>query len=112
MSAENPAVPLSSIADGDDIYDALTGSGSTGSGVKVTRKTALGLSAVWRGVNLIAGDVGRHSFRVYRYDGAGLTPDPAHQAALVMRRPNEYMTPFTFRQTIQAHALLSDNGYA
>lgn len=111
MSVENPAVPLSSLADGDDTYDALTG-GSTAAGVKVTRKTALGLSAVWRGVNLIAGDVGRHSFRAYRYDGAGLTPDPLHRAARVMRRPNDYMTPFTFRQTLQAHALLSGNGYA
>lgn len=112
MSVENPAVPLSSLADGDDTYDALTGGSYTGSGAKVNRRTALGLSAVWRGVNLISGDVGRHSFRVYQYDGAGLTPDRAHQAALVMRRPNEYMTPFTFRQTLQAHALLSGNGYA
>lgn len=111
MSAENPAVPLSSIADGDDMFDTLTG-GKTASGARVNRKTALGLSAVWRGVNLIAGDVGRHPFRVYRYDGAGLVADPRHQAARVMRRPNDYMTPFTFRQTLQAHALLSGNGYA
>jgi phage portal protein BeeE len=39
-------------------------------------------------------------------------PDPQHQAARVMRRPNDYMTPFTFRQTLQAHALLYGNGYA
>jgi hypothetical protein len=25
MSVENPAVPLSSIADGDELYDSLTG---------------------------------------------------------------------------------------
>lgn len=110
-SAENPAVPLSSLADGDT-YDALTGGGSTSSGVKVTRDKTLGLSAIWRGVNLIAGDVGRHAFRVYQYDGAGMVPDRAHQAALVMRRPNDMMTPFTFRQTLQAHALLDGNGYS
>ena len=112
MSVENPAVPLSSLAEGDDTYDSLTGGPAGSSGVKVNRRTALGLSAVWRGVNLIAGDVGRHSFRVYRYDGAGLVADPLHRAARVMRRPNDYMTPFTFRQTLQAHALLSGNGYA
>lgn len=111
MSAENPAVPLSSLADGD-IYDALTGGGESASGVRVTRNKALGLSAIWRGVNLIAGDVGRHPFRVYRYDGVGMVPDTRHQAALVMRRPNDMMTPFTFRQTLQAHALLDGNGYA
>lgn len=112
-SAENPAVPLSSLVDEEsDTYQALAGGGYNASGVKINRTRALGLSAVWRGVNLIAGDVGRHSFRVYAYDGDGLTPDPAHRAVRVMRRPNEYMTPFTFRQTLQAHALLSGNGYA
>lgn len=111
MSVENPAVPLSTLADGDT-YDALTG-GDSAVGVKVNRNRALGHSAIWRGVNLIAGDVGRHTFRVYRYaPGGGLTDDPRHQAARVMRRPNDYMTPFTFRQTLQAHALLKGNGYA
>lgn len=111
MSAENPAVPLSSLADGDDVWDALT-EGNTRSGAKVTRKRTLGLSAVWRAVNLIANDLGRHTFRVYRYEGDGLADDPRHQAARVMRKPNDYMTPFTFRQILQAHALLSGNGYA
>ncbi len=94
------------------MFDTLTGSDG-GSGVRVNRKRALGHAAIWRGVNLIAGDVGRHPFRVYKYVGnSGLADDPRHQAALVMRRPNDYMTPFTFRQTLQAHALLQGNGYA
>lgn len=114
MSAENPKVPLSSIADGDEMYDVLTGGGSSASGVKVTHKRALGLSAVWRGVNLIAGDVGRYAFGVYRWDRVAdvKTLEPQHPAARVWRRPNDYMTPFTFRQTLQAHALLYGNGYA
>jgi HK97 family phage portal protein len=113
VSLENPAVPLSAIDEDDPLYDALTGgAGRSASGVRVTRGRALGLSAVWRGVNLIAGDVGRHAFRVYRYEGDGLVTDPRHQAALVMRKPNDYMTPFTFRQTLQSHALLDGNGYA
>jgi hypothetical protein len=37
--------------------------------VKVTPLKALGLSAVWRGVNLIANGVGRYPFGVYRYVG-------------------------------------------
>jgi hypothetical protein len=113
VSLENPAVPLSAIDEDDPLYDALTGgAGRSASGVRVTRGRALGLSAVWRGVNLIAGDVGRHAFRVYRYEGDGLIADARHQAALVMRKPNDYMTPFTFRQTLQSHALLDGNGYA
>ena len=30
----------------------------------------------------------------------------------MLRRPNDYMIPFTLRQTLQAHALLDGNGYA
>lgn len=115
MSAENPQVPLSSIADGDDLYDALTGAVNSHAGVRVTPLRALGLSAVWRGVNLIAGDLGRHHFGVYRYlpgSDTAKTPDPLHPAARVVRKPNEWMTPFTFRQTLQAHALLHGNGFA
>lgn len=112
-SAENPAVPLSSIAEGDGVYEALTGGGDGGSGVRVNHKRALGHSAIWRGVSLIAGSVGRHDFRVYRYvEGGGLVEDSQHQAARVMRRPTASMTRFTFRQTLQAHALLHGNGYA
>ena len=115
MSIENPAVPLSSIVDDDANYDALTGGERASSGVKVTAMKALGLSAVWRGVNLIAGDVGRHYFGVYKYLPGGATakePDRFHPASRLMRRPNDYMTPFTFRQTLQAHAMLHGNGYA
>ena len=113
MSAENPAVPLSAIVDGEELYDALTGgAGHAMSGVRVNRKKALGYSAIWRGVNLIAGAVGRLPFGVKRKLGKGTVPDSQHQAARVMRRPNDYMTPFTFRQVMQAHALLDGNGYA
>jgi HK97 family phage portal protein len=110
MSAENPEKPLSQ-AD-DDILEWM-GSTKTASGVRVSRRKALGYSAVWRAVNLIAGDVGRLPHKVYRRKGTGKEPDPTHPAyRLVNRKPNSYMTTFTFRQTVQAHALLNGNGYA
>lgn len=115
MSIENPAVPLSSIVEDDAMYDTLTGGEHSHGGVKVSARKALGLSSVWRGVNLISGDIGRYPFTLYRYmPGTGLAkqPDILHPAARVMRRPNDYMTPFTFRETLQAHALLYGNGYA
>jgi HK97 family phage portal protein len=109
--AENPAIPLAAIGEGDGMYDILCGPPTT-SGTRVSRHKVLGLSAVWKGVNLISGDVGRHPFRVYKQVGSGFEVDRNHQAARVMRKPNDYMTPFTFRQTLTAHALLSGNGYA
>lgn len=116
MSAENPAVPLSSIADGDELFDALTGGGPSAAGVRVNRKRALGLATVWRAVGLIAGDVARLPFRVYRQvNTGGKTIDPKHAADRLIaprRKPCPEMGTFVFRQTIQAHALLTGNGYA
>lgn len=107
MSAENPAVPLSQA-----LFDEADG-GPTSAGVRVTRKRALGYSAVWRAVNLIAGDVGRLPVFVLRRDGAGKLLDKQHPAyRLLRRKPNPFMTAFTFRQTLQAHALTEGNGYA
>lgn len=113
MSLENPAVPLSAITQGDEIYEALMGEATvTASKVRVTRNKALGYSAIWRGVNLISGDVGRLPFWVYRRNKPGKEADNGHGSVRVLRRPNDFMTPFTFRQTLQAHALLDGNGYA
>jgi HK97 family phage portal protein len=108
-SIENPAVPLSAAAIDEDY--GLTDSHSV-TGVKVSRNRVLGYSAVWRAVNLIAGDVGRLPVGVFRRGDDGRKPDGGHPAAKVLRRPNEYMTPVVFRRTIQAHALLDGNGYA
>lgn len=107
-SIENPAVPLSAVFDEEGDY-----LGTTAAGNRVTRKRALGYSAVWRGVNLIAGDVGRLPLRVFKRVGAGKEVDTTHPAySLLRRKPNPYMTAFTFKQTVQAHALLEGNGYA
>lgn len=107
-SIENPSVPLSQAT-----AEMFSGEVATTSGVRVGRRRALGYSAVWRAVNLIAGDVGRLRVYVLRNDGAGKGPDKSHPAyRLLRRKPNPHMTAFTFRQTLQAHALTEGNGYA
>jgi HK97 family phage portal protein len=112
-TGENPAYPLSSIFEGSDVWDGLTGGESSAAGVRVNPRRALGYSALWRGVNLIAGAVGRLPMSVYKRVGKGKAIDTAHPAhRLLRRKPNPYMTAYTFRQTLQAHALLRGNGYA
>lgn len=107
---ESPSVPLG--WDSDELFEAVGGSRSV-SGVRVTHKKALGYPAVWRAVNLIAGDVGKLPLQVVKVSGKNKEPDPAHPAyRLVRRKPNEYMTAFVFKQTLQAHALTHGNGYA
>jgi HK97 family phage portal protein len=110
-SAENPAVPLSSASFDDDFWEAM-GAGRTTSGVRVTRTKALGYSAVWRAVSLISNKLGALPFKVFRAVGQGKEIDRKHPAyPLLFRRPNEYMGPMIFKQTLQSHALLRGNGY-
>lgn len=110
-SAENPAVPLSQ-ALFDDADNGLFGP-KTASGVRVTRRKALGYSAVWRAVNLISRKLGSMPLKVYNRSAGGKRVDAAHPAhRLLHRRPNEHMTPVIFKQTLQSHALLRGNGYA
>lgn len=87
--------------------------GVTTSGVRVTRRKALGYAGVWRAVTLIANSVGRLPVQVMKRVGEGKEPDRRHQAyRLLRKKPNQYMTAFTFKQALMSHALLDGNGYA
>ena len=107
-SLENPAVSLTS----DEAFEA-GGSSKSAAGVRVSRNRALGYPAVWRAVSLISGDVGKLSLMVYKQSGKNKEPDPAHPAyRLLLRKPNDAMTAFTFKQTLMLHVLIHGNGYA
>ncbi len=108
-SLENPSTPLSSVA----AYDYLVGRRSS-AGIAVNRETVLGYPAVWRCVSLISDKVGRLPLCVYRKgkDG-GRTPDTQHAAwRLLMRQPSSLYTPFVFRKSMMASALITGNAYA
>lgn len=109
-SLERPSVPLSSGA--DELYEAF-GAGRTNAGVTVNRATALRHPALWRGVNLISRDVGKLPLVVYQRDGGGKIRATSHAAhRLLDRKPNPWMTPSIFKQTLTAHALLQGGGFA
>ena len=107
---ESPDVPLTS----DNIIRYLGGSNGSQSGVNVTRQTALGYPPLWRGINLIAKDVGNLPVDVYRRGGAGgRERDVNHAANRVLKRnPAPNVTCSQFKTTLTAHALLEGNGYA
>ena len=76
-------------------------------GVQVDYDKALSYAPLWRGVNLISRDLGKLPLLVYGRTGDGkerATEHPAYR--LLRRKPNTEMVSFTFRQTLQAHALL------
>jgi HK97 family phage portal protein len=111
-SLENPNVPLN-VADPDDFTLEAFGAGRSQSGVRVNRKRALGYPAVWRAVSLISGDVAKLPLAVYTQHGRNREPAKDHPAyRLLLRKPNDAMTAFVFKQTLLAHVLLNGNGYA
>lgn len=91
------------------------GGGKSQSGVVVSKRQAIGYSNVWRAVSLIAGDVAKVPLMVYRRtnDGRGKTRANEHPAYRLMRwRPNSEQNALSFREQVQADALIHGNGYA
>lgn len=89
------------------------GAAQSAAGVSVNTQSALGYSPFWRGVNLIAKDVGKLPLHMDKRDGKGWTHAVDHPGYNLLRhKPNEYMTAMVFRQTLQGQALTVGNGYA
>lgn len=111
-SLENPNLPLNDA----NVWSDVFGDGyESASGVSVTHASALRISAVFRGVNLISTTVGKLPLFVQRRTGDAndkerATTHPAY--ALCRRKPNAYHSALTFRQTLTAHAILHGNGYS
>ncbi|MDX9861653.1 MAG: phage portal protein [Rhodospirillales bacterium] len=109
-SIENPNVPL------DEAVSDLLEGGEAWSGLRVSRKTALTVSAIWRGVTLVCRDVAKMPLHLYRRVGDGESDrkrakdHPAYR--LLRREPNPEMTAFVFWQTLLSHAIFEGNGYA
>lgn len=86
--------------------------GNQAAGVSVTIDTALTLSAVWRAVNVNSGTLAGLPLKVYKSDASGRVHLRTSAAQRVIRKPNDLMTSFIFRETMQAYVMLWGNGYA
>lgn len=108
---ENPSTPLS---DPDGWLFEAFGAEDSASGVRVNAEIALKYAPWWRGINLISRDVGKLPLIVYKRVGAGKEVDRTHFAfpLLRYRANNELLSAFTFKQTLQGHAMSYGNGYA
>ncbi len=104
---ENPAVPLTS----STLVDWLAGP-KVHAGVAVTEQSSLGMSAVWRSVNLLAGTGAGLPLHPYQR-GQGvrrLVPD-ASPAATLLDEPHPDLTPFELWEIVYGHLLLWGNAY-
>lgn len=82
-------------------------------GIQVNEHTALTYSAVWAAVRRISESLAGLPLRVYRKIDANRIVDTYHPSArLLLSRPNPEMTWFTFLELLQAHVLITGNGYA
>lgn len=105
-SIESPTYPLS----GTTILEAI-GAKNSASGRAVTEKSSLGMPAVWRAVNLIAGTVASLPLHAYRSADGGRTRQSTGRAANLLETPHPDMTRFELWETVMAHMLLWGNAY-
>jgi len=92
--------------------EAMFGNREASSGVRVSEATALGLSAYYCGVNMIAGTVGSLPLNVYKTDGKKRDVWPNHPAHwLLHNEPNPEMSAMSLRQSWVMHAIARGNAY-
>ena len=101
-TVESPTVPLTS----QNILEVIGGE-ATSSGKKVTEQGVLGLPAVWRAVNVIAGSCA--SLPLHAYKPSGETR--VRTSAPLLDEPHPDLTPFEFWETTYAHIALWGNAY-
>lgn len=101
-SLENPAVPLTST----ELVNWLDGDVSSHAGVNVSETSALKVPAVWRAVNLIAGQGASLPLHTYRRS------DRARTVVRVLNNPHPDMTPLEFWEVMYWWMLLWGNAYA
>lgn len=93
--------------------EAMFGQRESSSGVRVSESTAMGLSAYYCGINMIAGTVASLPLNVYKTNGRQRDvwmQHPAHY--LLHTEPNPEMTAMSMRQSMILHAISHGNAYA
>lgn len=96
------------------VLDVMGGGSQSTAGVRVSRKTALGLASIWRAINLNSRDVAKTPLEIFRRtENDGRTRAIEHPVFPILRRkfaPN--ITAFVAKQAMQAHVKLQGNAYA
>lgn len=87
--------------------------GETSSGEVVSEESAMKMAAVYACIRLLSQSVAKLPLHVYNNKGGKKIKDEKHAVTqLLETRPNQYMTPFDFKMTMEAHRQLYGNAYA
>jgi HK97 family phage portal protein len=92
-------------------YEDVASGGRSTAGMRVTADTALTLSAGWRAVNLLSGDVAGLPLHLYRRTGKGKERLHTPLAQVISVAPNGYQSSFQWREQGMARLLLNGNSY-
>ncbi len=104
---ESPAVPITSTT----ILDSLN-MPMAYAGLSVHEQNALGMTAVWRATNLIAGTAASLPLHAYRQVGPTRMPvGPTSTSAKLLDQPHPDLTPFELWEIVYGHLLLWGNAY-
>lgn len=88
-------------------------SGLSDTGVRVTEDNAITLSAVWRAVSIYSSLIASLPIQLFKRDGDTSEQITEHPGLDLMTvKPNEVMTAFTFKESLQTFPLTWGNGYA
>lgn len=89
----------------DWLISALTGDG-------VSARTAGKNSNVYTCIGILADDIGKLPIHVFKTGGKKVEGMQHPAAKLLYKRPNPFMTPLTFKRTLQCHMGLYGNAVA
>lgn len=95
----------------DALITALGGSNMVGD-IPVTVESALTLSAVWRAMNVISGTLAGLPLKHYLKTDSGRTELKKSSALSLLKRPNNFMTGFIWRESLMAVCLGYGNAYS
>lgn len=107
---ESPTVPISS----QSILEFIGAEQTGAAGMSVTESNSLGISAVYRAVNLIASTAAGlplHAYSDSDDDDVRLKMPKGSAAQILLRNPHPDMTPFEWKEMIFVHLALWGNAY-
>ncbi|MFA6129328.1 MAG: phage portal protein [Bacteroidales bacterium] len=111
--SEKRSTPIitGNLADPTQALIQALGNNAVGS-INVNVNTAITLSAVWRAINVISSTLAGLPLKHYKISDGGRENLRTSAASRLLKKPNEMMTGYMFRETLTALAVGYGNGYA
>jgi HK97 family phage portal protein len=110
--AKSFGIKSATLRDPDEWFMDIMGRAESASGVRVSESAALGLSAYYAGVNMIAGTVASLPLNVFEKRGRRREVADRHPVQwLLHTEPNAMMSAMTLRQSWMLHIISHGNAY-